>query len=169
MVEDEYDSNECDDIPFEVTGTIADMARESVEESEESAKGFLRESWRAHTMATLYRARWAANLTQAEVAESLGTTQSAIARLERAEDTSLRRFWDYLYVCGVSPLWVETVPFSELREYVRQQPGADRTARPVEKWRASKHPPKATPRRKRAARSKEPAFINEDKETYSAS
>jgi transcriptional regulator with XRE-family HTH domain len=146
-----------------------DAARRYVEESEESAKIYLRESWLSGMIATLYRARWAADLTQAEVAERLGTTQSAIARLERAEDTTLKRLWEYLYACGVTPVEVETVPFAELREYVRQQPGADRTAEPVKKWRARKHRPKSTPRRKRTPQSKAPAFINEDKETYSAS
>jgi hypothetical protein len=134
MIDDEYVPDEFDDIPFEITGTMDDAARRYVEESEESAKIYLRESWLAGMMATLYRARWAANLTQAEVAERLGTTQSAVARLERAEDTSLRRFWEYLYACGVTPVEIETVPFDNLREYVRQHPGDDRTAEPVKKW-----------------------------------
>jgi hypothetical protein len=92
----DYD-DELDDIPFEIVGTLADAAREYVEESEESAHIYLRESWLSGAIATMYRARWAADLTQAEVAERLGTTQSAIARLERADDTTLRRLWEYLY------------------------------------------------------------------------
>jgi transcriptional regulator with XRE-family HTH domain len=164
----DYD-DELDDIPFEIVGTLADAAREYVEESEESAHIYLRESWLSGAIATMYRARWAADLTQAEVAERLGTTQSAIARLERADDTTLRRLWEYLYACGVTPVEIETVPFTDLREYVRQQPGADRTAAPLKKWRARKTPPKSTPRRKRAPQDKVPAFINEDEEPYSAS
>jgi transcriptional regulator with XRE-family HTH domain len=157
-------------------GTLEDSARESVEESEESARIYLRESWLAASMALLSRARWAANLTQAEVAQRLGTTQSAIARLERADETTLGRFWEFLYACGVTPLEIETVHFADLREYVRQQPGADRTAEPVKKWIAknkkvvNRKATAKTPRRKQtAAPSKVPAFINEDEEPYSAS
>lgn len=174
MVEDKYSSDDDDDTPFEIIGTLADMARERVEESEERAKGYLRESWRAQTMALLHRARWAADLTQAEVAERLGTTQSAVARLERSEDTTLRRIWEYLYACGVTPLEIETVPFDDLREYVRQQPGADRTVELVKQWTAkskktvNRKSTSKTPRRKQpASRTKIPAFVNEDNEPYS--
>jgi transcriptional regulator with XRE-family HTH domain len=156
-------------------GTLEDSARESVEESEESAKVYLRESWLAATMAMLSRARWAAKLTQAEVAERLGTTQSSVARLERADDTTFGRFWEYLYACGVVPLELETVPFDDLREYVHQQPGADRTAEPVKKWiaknkkvvnrKTASKPPK---RKQPVPRGKIPAFVNEDEESYSA-
>jgi transcriptional regulator with XRE-family HTH domain len=155
-------------------GTLEDSAREYVEESEESAKVYLRESWLAATMAILHRARWATNLTQAEVAERLGTTQSAIARLERADDTTFGRFWEYLYACGVVPLELETVCFEDLREYVRRQPGADRTVEPVKQWMAkskktvNRESTSKTPRRKQpASKDNIPAFGNEETEPYS--
>jgi transcriptional regulator with XRE-family HTH domain len=154
-------------------GTLEDSAREWVEESEESARDYLRESWLAATMAMLSRARWASKLTQVEVAARLGTTQSAIARLERADDTTFGRFWEFLYACGVVPLELETVPFDDLREYVRQQPGADRTVEPVKQWiskskktvnrKSTTNKPK---RKQPAPKDTIPAFVNEDVEPY---
>jgi len=58
---------------------------------------------RARTMVRdLARAREAAGMTQAHVAGRIGTTQSAVARLERAEaDPSLSTLVKYASVVGL--------------------------------------------------------------------
>ncbi len=116
------------------TGTIADAVVEVLEESEDSARVYLRESWLAATMGLLRECRRRAGLTQTEVADLMGTKQPAIARLERADDTTLGRFWDYLSACGKAPLEIETVPVSALRRYALADVDAPRTAAKVSQW-----------------------------------
>ena len=73
-----------------------------------------------HAALTLFHARRAAGLTQAEVAERLGTSQPAIARLERdfSGSMSLRRFVDYCLACGVAPLNIMVDVVADVRRYV---------------------------------------------------
>ncbi len=120
---------------------LDDATREFIEEDGESRKAYFRESWLAAAMATLYRARWGSGLTQAELAQRLGTTQSAIARLERSDDTKLSTFWEYLYACDVAPAEIETVPVADFVRYVHRQPSADRNAVTIAQWtQASRKP-----------------------------
>ncbi len=116
------------------TGTLADSVAEVLEESEASGLAYLRESWLAATMGLLRDCRRRAGLTQAEVADRLGTQQPSIARLERAGDTTLGRFWDYLSACGQAPLEIEAVSVSALRQYALADADAPRGASEVQRW-----------------------------------
>lgn len=109
-------------------GSMSDLIRETMEESEDSARVFLRQSWISAANAALRDARYRAGLTQEEVAQRLETTQSAIARLERDFEgrTTLHRFIDYVLACGAMPLSVAVEPFSAVRSYVIANPEADR-------------------------------------------
>ncbi len=116
------------------TGSIADAVADALKESDESGRAYLRESWLAATMGLLRECRRRAGLTQVDIADLMGTKQPAIARLERADDTTLGRFWDYLSACGLAPLEIEAVPVSALRRYALADVDAPRTASEVNRW-----------------------------------
>ena len=95
-----------------------EFVRRALEPSTKSAGAYFRRQWLTRTTRSLAEVRRAAGLTQAEVAAKMGTTQSAIARLENDLDggTSLRRYVDFLLACDVVPLLPETKALNELRE-----------------------------------------------------
>lgn len=90
--------------------TREDLLREYVYSSEEATDEYMKEMWLLASIGNLVRSRLQAGLTQREVADALGTTQSAIARLEAGNDIKLSRLWDYLRVCGSVPSEVTAVP-----------------------------------------------------------
>ncbi|QBO36565.1 XRE family transcriptional regulator [Periweissella cryptocerci] len=53
--------------------------------------GYEIESEKLETAVALYKAREAAGLTQAELAEKAGTTQATIARIERGDNVSFEK------------------------------------------------------------------------------
>jgi len=99
------------------TVTMDDLVRRALEDSPESAGAYFRRQWLTRTTRTLAEVRRAAGLTQAQVATRMGTTQSAIARLENALSggISLRRYVDFLLACGAMPLLPEVKSIDELR------------------------------------------------------
>lgn len=84
---------------------LDDAIQDMLDEGGETARAYLRQRWLSSALDALIEARRAAGFTQAEVATALGTTQSAIARLEHADDggMSLRRYVDYAIACGAFP------------------------------------------------------------------
>lgn len=83
---------------------INDLIRD-VLDTDEGTVAYLRQWWLSDVMDALVSVRLRVGLTQREVAERMGTTQSAIARMERCDDggVSLRRYVDYAVACGVLP------------------------------------------------------------------
>lgn len=105
--------------------------------SEEGAGEYLRTSWFYRAMEAIRETRLANGLTQAEVAAKIGTTQSAIARLENAHrgNFSLDRFLEYAWACGAASLDFASVSVEELRRYAGNDPGAPRTTEALRAWR----------------------------------
>jgi transcriptional regulator with XRE-family HTH domain len=103
----------------------------------DAAATYLRSSWFYRTMETIRNARLRNGLTQQDVADKLGTTQSAIARLENAHtgNFSLDRLLKYAWACGAAPLDIEFVSPDELRQYACDAPRGLRTARALADWR----------------------------------
>jgi transcriptional regulator with XRE-family HTH domain len=98
-------------------------------ESDESACEYLLTSWFYRAMEDIRDARVRNGLTQQDIAERLGTTQSAIARLENAHEGnfSLKRFLEYAWASGAAPLDFAWVPPGQLRQYAMANPSAPRT------------------------------------------
>ena len=123
--------------------TMDDLVRRALEPSPESAAAYFRRQWLTRTTRTLAEVRRAAGLTQAQVAAKMGTTQSAIARLENdlGGGVSLRRYVDYLLACGVMPLLAEVKPIGDLRAVGLDNPGVS----PLEPRREEPREPIADP------------------------
>lgn len=118
--------------------SLENLEREIIDESDESADAYLRESWLSAMMAALRNARRSAGLTQQELAERLGTQQPAVSRLEHDEDTTFERFLDYLMACDRMPFEeLQTAPLQGLRRYLRANPEAPRTAAAYKAWHAA--------------------------------
>jgi transcriptional regulator with XRE-family HTH domain len=115
---------------------MTELAREALEESDESAHAYLVQSWLSSAIEKLYDARRQAGLTQEEVAQLLGTKQPAIARLERDDEgkVSLHRYVAFALACGFLPLDISLRPTEALREYALDDPDAPRTEAAFEAW-----------------------------------
>lgn len=126
-----------DDI--EITGTVTDSIREMLRQDEQNLEENLKESFLSTAILALFHARRDAGLTQAQVAERMNTTQSAIARLENdlSGSLSLRRYVDYCLACGVAPLDMTLEPVAQLRDYVLHDPNAPRTTDAYIAWQAA--------------------------------
>ena len=97
---------------------MEDFVRRALEPGGKSAGAYFRRQWLTRTTRSLAEVRRSAGLTQAQVAAKMGTTQSAIARMENdlSGGVSLRRYVDFLVACGVMPLLPETKSLEDLRE-----------------------------------------------------
>jgi DNA-binding XRE family transcriptional regulator len=85
---------------------------------------YIRQAWLARAVASLRDSRLTAGLTQTELANRLGTTQSAIARLERDDTgaTSLHRFIDFAIACGMVPFDLVLASAADVAGYAVTQP-----------------------------------------------
>lgn len=102
------------------------------------AQEFLTSRWIGRAMGVLRRARRLSGLSQAEVAERMGTRQPSIARLEADLDgsVSLHRYAEYLAACGVLPFDVELVDTDAIRDYLLHDPSASVLAVRFREWLA---------------------------------
>lgn len=120
--------------PFAVRG------RHWLENADDQGQAYLAQGWLSAASRALRRARQEAGLTQRDLAEKLGTKQSAIARWENDSNgsISLNNFVEFLNACGQMPYRMEYLDLAELREYELDQSLAPSTVSAVEAWRASR-------------------------------
>ena len=120
-------------------GSLADLEREVLGAGDESAREYLRRRWLASAIGEVRRSRIRGRLTQADVAERMKTTQSAVARLERDHEgrLTLRRFIDYALACGVIPLELQVLPFEDVQRFAASSPDVPLTAMAYGAWCAS--------------------------------
>jgi transcriptional regulator with XRE-family HTH domain len=114
---------------------FASLARRYLSDTT-TRSAFLRQAWLARAIASLRDARVNAELTQTEVAGRLGTTQSAIARLERDDSgsISLHRYIDFALACGAAPFDVALISTAELASYAVTQPLGPWTQLSFDTW-----------------------------------
>lgn len=126
------------------TEAIAEYtAEELLEKSDaEAAAGYLLTDWFYRAMEATRDARIRNGLTQSDIAEKIGTTQSVIARMENAHrgSFSLDRFLEYAWACGAAPLELEFVSREELRRFAIDRPGQARRGSALESWGVSVTP-----------------------------
>ncbi|MGH2459594.1 MAG: helix-turn-helix domain-containing protein [Chloroflexota bacterium] len=84
----------------------------------------------------LRNARRRANLTQAKVAERMGTTRPAVARLENDHEgrITLHLYLDYALACGMLPLNVVLEPVESVRQFAIDRPNTPRTQANYQVW-----------------------------------
>ena len=118
-------------------------SQKAIHESLTGAKEYLLSAWFYRAMEEIRDARIRNKLTQKEVAERLGTTQSAVARLESAHrgTFSLERFLEYAWASGLGPLDAAFVPAEELRWFAFEDPLAARTVTSVRDLRPNSYSP----------------------------
>jgi transcriptional regulator with XRE-family HTH domain len=116
--------------------SVEELLEESASEASES---YLLATWFYRAMESIRNARLRNGLTQSEVAERIGTTQSVVARMENAHrgSFSVHRFLEYAWGCGAAPLELEFVPPQELRRFAIERPGQDRSTNVLTAWRLS--------------------------------
>lgn len=130
-----------------VTGTIADSIRAMLTSDEVAAAEYLQESFLTEAMLALFHARRDAGLSQTQVAEYMGTKQSAIARWERdfSGSISLRKYVEFALACGKLPFDISLADVSEMRAFAAEHPGEPVTARAFDQWRQQETIPPLTP------------------------
>ncbi|MEO7000335.1 MAG: helix-turn-helix transcriptional regulator [Ktedonobacterales bacterium] len=109
---------------LKITPSDPDQAiREVLMRDEETARAYLKESFLTEAMLALFHARRDAGLTQAQIAERMGTKQSVIARWERdfGGSISLRNYVEFALACGVLPLDIALAPVDSIRNYAIQK------------------------------------------------
>lgn len=125
--------------------SLEDLERELITEGDKSATSYLRESWLSAMMAVLRDARRSAGLSQAALAEQLGTRQPSVSRLEHDENTTLSRFIDYLIACGRMPFEVETIAIDEMRNFLQANLEIPQSAHAVRRWKQARVFPQPIP------------------------
>jgi transcriptional regulator with XRE-family HTH domain len=119
-------------------GTLADLVRDVLLD-DETATEYLVQAWLGSTAQSLQEARRRAGLTQADVAQKLGTKQPNIARLEKdAEGSiSLHRYISYAVACGMMPLDVKLETLGNVRSYALHDPDAARSEILLNAWKTA--------------------------------
>lgn len=115
------------DEDIQIIGTMSDYLVDKLRDEEhakEYAAVYHKADFLASVANSLFTLRREAGLTQAQVAESLHTKQSAIARLEADFDgaMSLRRLVDFALACGYVPHHITFAPLEIATAFAREQP-----------------------------------------------
>src|SRR5437764_11702647 len=88
------------------------------QDGDEFSQEYIKAGFLSAAMRALVQARRNAELTQAQVAEQLGTKQTVIARWEKDKEgsISLRNYVEFALACGRAPLDITLELFSSLRD-----------------------------------------------------
>ncbi len=115
--------------------SLNDTVTHMLEDDPETARSYLFYRWYSQWMEAIREEREAQGFTQKDIASTLDTTQSSIARLEndRRGSITVRRLWEYAFAVGVSPL-VEFRPTTGLMSFVKQHPDAQLSAKTFDDW-----------------------------------
>jgi transcriptional regulator with XRE-family HTH domain len=127
------------DKDIQVEGTTADHLAQKLmdeEQGQEFALEYLKSDFLTAAVNALFYMRRESGLTQAQVAERLHTTQSAVARTEGDFDggISLRRYVDFALACGMVPHNITFAPLHSVVSYTIAQPNIPFTQVNHQEW-----------------------------------
>ncbi len=127
------------DKDIQVEGTTADHLAQKLmdeEQGQEFALEYLKSDFLTAAVNALFYMRRESGLTQAQVAERLHTTQSAVARSEGDFDggISLRRYVAFALACGMVPHNITFAPFNSVVSYTIAQPNIPFTQVNHQEW-----------------------------------
>jgi transcriptional regulator with XRE-family HTH domain len=116
-------------------GTLGELIGE-IASHEESGPRYVRKAWVVGAMRELKEKRKLAGLTQSEIASRLGTTQSAVARLENDREgrINLRRYAEYAIACGYAPLGIVLESLEDVQAFYAATPGRARSPIAFNGW-----------------------------------
>ena len=137
------------DKDIQVEGTTADHLTQKFmdeEQGHEFALEYFKSAFLTAAVNALFYMRRQSGLTQAQVAERLHTTQSAIARLEGDFDggISLRRYVDFALACGMVPHDITFAPLESVVSYSIAQPNIPFTQVNHQEWLKANFLPPST-------------------------
>ena len=106
----------------QIVDTLEESILEDIGIEVDKAVAFLVEEFVRDTVLGLRRLRVQANLSQAELAQKLRTTQSGISRseLDTSGGLTLRRLANWMVACGAVPREVVSIPASRALDVSRQ-------------------------------------------------
>ena len=116
-------------------GTLGELVQD-LAANERTGPRYIQKAWVIGAVRCLRDARKRSGKTQADLAEALGTTQSAIARLEndRSGRINLRRFAEYAVACGYAPLDIVLEPLEDVLAFASASPGRSRSPIAFHTW-----------------------------------
>jgi len=119
-----------------ITGSVGDAIYEILETGSDETREYLKERFLTAAVLSLFEQRKASGLTQAEVAERLGTKQPAISSIEAdfSGSFSFRRYVDYALACGTLPLDLSFAPVEGIRRFLLDEPSDAPTAMAYAGW-----------------------------------
>lgn len=115
---------------------IASIEEILAEEGDEVLESFLQSEWFYRAMRKIKEARKRNHLSQMEIAERLGTTQSVVARMENAHygNFSVARFIAYAWACGVAPVDLGFVDAESMLDFAREKPLSESEIEAIDRW-----------------------------------
>ena len=102
--------------------SLVDVERSVVNQTSSATNYWIEVGWKTNLSDAIWRARYEAGISQSELAERLGTTQSEISKIERGKDIKLSRYVQIMVALGKVPTVPEFIPLDVAVRAVKENP-----------------------------------------------